>query len=148
MEEIWEGDVWPVAGGCEAACLLGTSPEQRKRSMPSAVRGPEASAGLRFPPLWETSAWCVMCGVWCVLCCVVLCRLCGVVCVVCDVCCVVLCCAVLCCVVLCCVVLCCVESCCVVLCCVVCVVCVVFCVSSFLPSFAPALCYSKRGPTI
>ena len=58
----------------------------------------------------------------------------GDVCVVCDVCCVVLCC----------VALCCVESCCAVL----CVWCLVFCVSSFLPSFAPAVCYSKRGPNI
>ena len=39
----------------EPKTLLGTSPEQRNRSMPSSVRGIEASAGLRFPPLWETS---------------------------------------------------------------------------------------------
>ena len=39
----------------EAKTLLGTSPEQRKRSIPSSIRGPEDSAGLRFPPLWETS---------------------------------------------------------------------------------------------
>ena len=49
------GDVRPVPGGGGAAALLGTSPEQRKRSMPSGVRGREASAGLRFPSLWETS---------------------------------------------------------------------------------------------
>ena len=91
------GDVWPVPGGGGAASLLGTSPEQRKRSIPSGVRVAEASAGLSFPPLWETSVWCVMCGVWCVMC-VVWCVMC----------------VVLCCVVLCC----CGESCCVVLCCV------------------------------
>ena len=49
------GDVWPVPGGGEAASLLGTSPEQRKRSIPSSIRCPEASGWLRFPPLWETS---------------------------------------------------------------------------------------------
>ena len=49
------GDVLPVPGGGEAASLLGTSPEQRKRSIPSGAREPEDSAGLRFPPLWETS---------------------------------------------------------------------------------------------
>ena len=49
------GDVRPVPGGGEAASLLGTSPEQRKRSIPSGRRGTEASAWLRFPPLWETS---------------------------------------------------------------------------------------------
>ena len=49
------GDVWPVPGGGGAASLLGTSPEQRKRSIPSGIRGIEASAGLRFLPLWETS---------------------------------------------------------------------------------------------
>ena len=61
------GDVWPVPGSDEAASLLGTSPEQRKRSMPSGIRGGEASGWLRFPPLWETSVWRVP-----VLCCVVL----------------------------------------------------------------------------
>ena len=86
------GNVWPVPGGGEAASLLGTSPEQRKRSIPWGSREPEASGWLRFPSLWETSVWCVMCGMWCVMC-VVLC-------------CVVLCCVVLCCAVLCCVVLC------------------------------------------
>ena len=49
------GDVWPVPGRGEAASLLGTSPEQRKRSMPSSIREGEASGWLRFPPLWETS---------------------------------------------------------------------------------------------
>ena len=49
------GDVWPVPGRGEAASLLGTSPEQRKRSMPSSIRGHEASGCLRVPPLWETS---------------------------------------------------------------------------------------------
>ena len=49
------GDVWPVPGGCEAASLLGTSPEQRKRSMPSSIRAGDGSGWLRFPPLWETS---------------------------------------------------------------------------------------------
>ena len=49
------GDVWPVPGGGGAASLLGTSPEQRKRSMPSSTREAEASGWLRFPPLWETS---------------------------------------------------------------------------------------------
>ena len=48
------GDVRPVPGGGEAASLLGTSPEQRKRSIPSSIRGIEASGWLRFPPLWET----------------------------------------------------------------------------------------------
>ena len=48
-------DVWPVPGGGGAASLLGTSPEQRKRSIPSGVRLVDGSAGLRFPPLWETS---------------------------------------------------------------------------------------------
>ena len=59
----------------EAASLLGTSPEQRNRSIPSGTRGAEASGWLRIPPLWETSVWYVMCGVLCcaVLCCVVLC---------------------------------------------------------------------------
>ena len=82
------GDVWPVRDGGGAASLLGTSPEQRNRSIPSGLLEREASAGLRFPPLWETSVWYVMRDVWCVvLCCVVLC----VVCVVCDIlCCVVL----------------------------------------------------------
>ena len=82
------GDVWPVPGGGGAASLLGTSPEQRNRSIPSESREAEASGCLKFLPLWETSVWRVP-----VLCCVVLC-------------CVVLCCAVLCCAVLCCVVLC------------------------------------------
>ena len=49
------GDVWPVPGGGGAASLLGTSPEQRKRSMPSSTRGGDASGWLRFPLLWETS---------------------------------------------------------------------------------------------
>ena len=49
------GDVWPVPGGGEAASLLETSPEQRKRSIPSGLRGGEASAWRRFPPLWEPS---------------------------------------------------------------------------------------------
>ena len=49
------GDVWPVPGGGGAASLLGTSPKQRKRSMTSVFRPVQASAGLRFPPLWETS---------------------------------------------------------------------------------------------
>ena len=49
------GDVRPVPGGSEAASLLGTSPEQRKRSMPSGTREVEASGWLRFPPLWATS---------------------------------------------------------------------------------------------
>ena len=83
------GDVWPVPGGGEAASLLGTSPEQRKRSMPSSIRLRDGSGWLRFPPLWETSGlslvavglhlvvcdeWCMMCVVLCpvVLCCVVL----------------------------------------------------------------------------
>ena len=95
---------------------MGTSPEQRKRSMPSSTREHEASGCLRFPPLWETSVWCVMCGVscvFCVLCCVVFVG-CGVMCV-----------------------LCCVEVC--------CVVCGVLCSCSL---FAPAVCYSKRGPNI
>ena len=39
----------------EAKTLLGTSPEQRKRSIPSSTRGPDGSGWLRFPPLWETS---------------------------------------------------------------------------------------------
>ena len=86
------GDVWPVPGGGEAASLLGTSPEQRKRSIASGPRGPEASGCLRFPPLWETSVWRVMCGVWCVACGVV----CDVWCVVCGVCCVVVCCVMWC----------------------------------------------------
>ena len=74
------GDVWPVPGGGEAASLLGTSPEQRKRSMTWNARGPEASAGLRFPSLWETSGVSlvavglrlVVCDEWCLMC-VVLC---------------------------------------------------------------------------
>ena len=49
------GDVRRVPGGGEAASLLGTSPEQRKRSMPSGLREPDGSGWLRFPPLWETS---------------------------------------------------------------------------------------------
>ena len=49
------GDVWPVPGSGEAASLLGTSPEQRKRSMPSSTRAGDGSGWLRFPPLWETS---------------------------------------------------------------------------------------------
>ena len=49
------GDVRPVPGGGGAASLLGTSPEQRKRSMPSVSRGTDGSGGLKFPPLWETS---------------------------------------------------------------------------------------------
>ena len=112
-----------------------------------------APAGLGFPPLWETSVWCVMCGVWAAsllgsswgrlrssenaayrrglanLCnsCNVWCMMCVGWCVMCVGWCVM-------CVVLCCVV---------VLCGVWCAV--VFC--SFLP-FAPAVCYSKRGPNI
>ena len=87
------GDARPLPGGCEAVSLLGTSPEQRKRSIPSGPRVPEASAGLSFPPLWETSGLSLVCDVCCdVLYCVVLYRvLCCVVCVVCDV----LCCGVL-----------------------------------------------------
>ena len=49
------GDVRPLPGGGEAASLLGTSPEQRKRSMPSGIREVEASGCLRFPLLWDTS---------------------------------------------------------------------------------------------
>ena len=49
------GDVRPVSGGGGAASLLGRSPEQRKRSIASGRRPAEASRGLRFPPLWETS---------------------------------------------------------------------------------------------
>ena len=49
------GDVRPVPGGGEAASLLGTSPEQRKRGIPSGSREVEASGWLRFPSLWETS---------------------------------------------------------------------------------------------
>ena len=70
----------------EAKTLLGTSPEQRNRSIPSGLRFGEASGWLRFPPLWETSGLslvavgsppmgdvCVVCDVWCgVLCCVLL----------------------------------------------------------------------------
>ena len=67
----------------------------------------------------------MVCDVWCVLCYVVLC-----------------------CVVL----LCCVESCCVVLRCMVCcgvLWCVVWCgVLCVFFLFAPAVCYSKRGPNI
>ena len=68
MEEVvWEGlgkpyvaipgfgDVRPIPGGGKAASLLGTSPEQRKRSMPSSTREREDLRRLRFPPLWETS---------------------------------------------------------------------------------------------
>ena len=66
------GDVRPVPGGGEAASLLGTSPEQRNRSMPSGVRLGDGSGGLRFPLLWETSGLCgvlwVMSGVWYVVC--------------------------------------------------------------------------------
>ena len=79
------GDVRPVPGGGEAASPLGTSPEQRKRSIPSGLRVGEASGWLRFPPLWETSVWCVMCGVWCVVC-GVWCVVRAVWCVVCGVC--------------------------------------------------------------
>ena len=49
------GDVWPVPGGGEAASLLGTSPEQPKRSIRS---GPREDEDLRRPEissLWETS---------------------------------------------------------------------------------------------
>ena len=35
---VWCGDVWPVPGGGEAASLLGTSPEQQNRSIPSGIR--------------------------------------------------------------------------------------------------------------
>ena len=66
----------------EAKTLLGTSPEQRNRSIPSGIRAPEASGCLRFPPLWETSVWRVMRDVWCVMCddvCWVVCDVCGVV---------------------------------------------------------------------
>ena len=49
------GDVRPVPGRGEAASLLGTSPEQRKRSRLSGLREREHSGWLRFPPLWETS---------------------------------------------------------------------------------------------
>ena len=73
------GDVWPVPGGGEAASLLGTSPEQRKRSMPSGIREHDGSGWLRFPPLWETAVWRVMCGVWCVMCDVWCMLCCGVV---------------------------------------------------------------------
>ena len=59
------GDVWPVPDGGEAASLLGTSPEQRNRSIPSGSRGTEA-AGLGFPPYGRR-----LCGVS--LCCVELC---------------------------------------------------------------------------
>ena len=77
------GDVRAVPGGGEAASLLGTSPEQRNRSIPSGSRGDDGSGWLRFPPLWETSGrslaavglffslgdvWCVVFGVWCVVC--------------------------------------------------------------------------------
>ena len=44
------GDVRPVPGDGEAASLLGTSPEQPNRSIPSGRREPEASGCLRFPP--------------------------------------------------------------------------------------------------
>ena len=47
----------------EAKTLLGTAPEQRKRSMPSGIREPDGSGWLRFPPLWETAVWCVLGGV-------------------------------------------------------------------------------------
>ena len=74
------GDVWPVPGSGEAASLLGTSPEQRKWSIPSGRREDEASGWLRFPPLWETSGLSlvavglhlVVCDEWCMMC-VVLC---------------------------------------------------------------------------
>ena len=49
------GDVWPVPGGGVAASLLGKTPEQRKRSIPSGVLLTDGSGCLRFPPLWETS---------------------------------------------------------------------------------------------
>ena len=39
----------------EAKILLGTSPEQRNRSIPSGLRLGDGSGWLRFPPLWETS---------------------------------------------------------------------------------------------
>ena len=58
------GDVWPVPSGCEAASVLGTSPEQRNRSIPSGLRAPEASGCLSFPPYGRR-----LCGVS--LCCVV-----------------------------------------------------------------------------
>ena len=90
------GDVRPVPGGGGAASLLGRSPEQRNRSIPSGTRERDGSGWLRFPPLWETAVWYVVCGVWCVMCvvlcgvqscCIVVCR--GVWCVVvCDVVCV------------------------------------------------------------
>ena len=49
------GDVRPVPGSGEAVSLLGTSPEQRERSIPSGLRFGEAPGWLRFPPLWATS---------------------------------------------------------------------------------------------
>ena len=71
----------------EAASLLGTPPEQRKRSIPSSIRVGEASGWLRvFPPMGDV---CVVCDVWCAMCVVVWC-------VVCDVVCGVLCCVVVC----------------------------------------------------
>ena len=91
------GDVWPVPGGGGAASLLGRSPEQRNRSIPSGTRERDGSGWLRFPPLWETSGLSlavVGCGVMCVLCCVEvsglsLMAVCDVGCVVVEVCCVV-----------------------------------------------------------
>jgi len=60
------GDVRPVPGGCEAASLLGTSPEQRKRSMPSGTREVEASGWLTVsPPMGDVCVVCDVCGVWC-----------------------------------------------------------------------------------
>ena len=54
------GSPWPVPGGCEAASLLGTSPEQPNRSIRSSTRVREDSGWLRFPPLWETSGLCLV----------------------------------------------------------------------------------------